>query len=117
MTVSVQTGEVQLSPFGWPVAVGEGAPLVAGDQGEGLAAGGDAFGAVLGQHRTLAVAEHEGQVGLTGQPQRLGDADQLPEAGFGVAGPIAQLGDVHGQDELGRGAGVDEFGAAQLDVG
>jgi hypothetical protein len=63
------------------------------------------------------VVEHERQVGLAGQSQRLGDADLLAEAGLGVAGSVAQLFGAHADDELRRCAGVGEFGAPELNLG
>jgi hypothetical protein len=107
----------QLAPFGRPVAVREAAALVPGDQGDGLGAGGDAFGAVLGQDRAAAVNEHGGEVGFFGQPQCFGVADQLAEAAFGVAGPVAQLLGAQSDDHGGRCAGLGEFGAAQGELG
>jgi hypothetical protein len=73
-------------PFWWGVAAGEGASDISGDQGDGLAAAGDAAGPAESQHLTVAGEERVVEVGLVGQVAGGVGADQGAVGGDAVAG-------------------------------
>jgi hypothetical protein len=58
---------------------GKGAAAVSGDQGQGLAAGGDAFGAAMAEHHAPGVMHQQVDRGFVGQGERLLDAQRLPK--------------------------------------
>lgn len=78
---------VALAPLRWMGAGGEGAAGVAGDEGEGLGAGGDAAGAAEVEDGAVGVEQGGSEFGLVGESDDVGGGDADAVGGGAVAGP------------------------------
>ena len=60
-----------VAPFGWMGAAGEAAAGVSGDQGHGLAVGGEALGSAEGEWHAVGVDDGGPNLGLIRNPEQL----------------------------------------------
>ena len=72
-----------VAPLGWMGAAGEAAAGVSGDQGHGLAAGGEALGSAEGEWHAVGVDDGGPNLGLIRNPEQLIGGELADVGGLG----------------------------------